>query len=84
VNHAQFLELLRAILDTRDDEIVCSEFFERLPQYVDLVLATTADPSRPQLGQPAEALPQVAHHILQCSECAEAFEALLEIERSSR
>jgi hypothetical protein len=83
VNHAQFLELLRAILDTRDDEIVCSEFFERLPQYVDLVLAT-ADPSRPQLGQPAEALPEVAHHILQCSECAEAFEALLEIERSSR
>lgn len=79
MNHAQFLELLRAILDTRDDEIVCSEFFERLPQYVDLVLATAE-----QLGQPAEALPQVAHHILQCSECAEAFEALLEIERSSR
>jgi hypothetical protein len=81
VNHTQFLELLRAIFDTRDDEIVCSEFFERLPQYVDLVLAT-ADPS--PLGEPAEALPQVAHHILQCSECAEAYEALLEIERSSR
>ena len=80
MNHTQFLELLRAIFETRDDEIVCSEFFERLPQYVDLVLAT-ADASR--LGEAAEALPQVAHHILQCSECAEVFEALLEIERSS-
>lgn len=83
MNHTQFLALLRVIFDTRDDEIVCSEFFELLPNYVDLVLAT-ADPSRPQRGQPAEALPQVAHHILQCSECAEAYEALLEIERSSR
>ena len=83
MNHAQFLALLRVIFDTRDDEIVCSEFFELLPQYVDLVLAT-ADASRRQLGQPAEALPQVAHHSLQCSECAEAYEALFEIERSAR
>jgi hypothetical protein len=83
VNHAQFLKLLRAIFDTRDDEIVCSEFFELLPRYVDLVLAT-ADASLPQRGQAGDALPQVAHHILQCPECAEAYEALLEIERSSR
>jgi hypothetical protein len=83
VNHAQFLKLLRAIFDTREDEIVCSEFFELLPKYVDLVLAT-AGASRLQIRLPAEVLPQVAHHILQCSECAEAYEALLEIERSSR
>ena len=83
MNHAQFLKLLRAIFDTRDDEIVCSEFFELLPKYVDLVLAT-ADASPLQLGQAGDALPQVAHHILQWPECAEAYEALLEIERSSR
>jgi hypothetical protein len=83
VNHAQFVALLRTIFDTKEDEIVCSEFFELLPQYVDLVLASP-DPAPLHLGQPAEALPQVAHHILQCSECAEAYEALLEIERSSR
>ncbi len=83
MNHAQFLELLRAIFDTREDEIVCSEFFELLPRYVDLVLAT-ADAPRQPLGQPADALPQVAQHIAQCAECAEAYEALLEIERSSR
>jgi hypothetical protein len=83
VNHAQFLELLRAIFDTREDEIVCSEFFELLPRYVDLVLAVP-DASGPRLGEPADVLPHVAHHILQCAECAEAYEALLEIERSSR
>jgi len=83
VNHAQFFELLRAIFETREDEIICSAFFDLLPKYVDLVLAT-ADASRRRLGQPAEAMPQVAHHILQCSECAEVYEALLEIERSSR
>jgi hypothetical protein len=82
VNHAQFLEWLRAIFETRDDEIVCSEFFDLLPRYVDLVLAADASPL--QLGRPAEALPQVAHHIRQCGECAEAYEALLEIERLSR
>jgi DNA-directed RNA polymerase specialized sigma24 family protein len=64
-------------------DLVCSEVFELLPKYVDLILAA-GDASRPQLGQPAEALSQVAHHILQCSECAEAYEALLEIKRSSR
>ena len=83
MNHAQFLKLLGAIFATREDEIVCSEFFELLPTYVDLVLATP-DASPLQFGRPAEALPQVAQHILQCSECAEAYEALLEIERSSR
>lgn len=83
MTHAQFLELLRVIFDTREDEIACSEFFELLPGYVDLVLAA-ADASPLQPGRPAQTLPQVAHHIRQCSECAEAYEALLEIERSSR
>jgi hypothetical protein len=41
-------------------DLVCSEVFELLPKYVDLILAT-GDASRSQLGQPAEALPQVAH-----------------------
>jgi hypothetical protein len=83
VNHARFLGLLRGIFGAREEEIVCSEFFELLPRYVDLVLAA-ADTSRRRAGQPAEVLPQVAHHIVQCSECAEAYEALLEVERSSR
>ncbi len=83
MNRERFLGLLRAIFGTTEEEIVCSEFFELLPRYVDLVLAA-ADAPRQPLGQPADALPQVAHHIAQCAECAEAYEALLEIERSSR
>ena len=83
MNHVRFLELLRVIFDTRNEEIVCSEFFELLPKYVDLVLAAS-DASWPRGGPSAEPLPEVAHHIRQCSECAEAYEALLEIERSSR
>jgi hypothetical protein len=77
------LELLRGIFGAREEEIVCSEFFELLPRYVDLALATV-DTSRRRVGQPTEVLPQVAHHIVQCSECAEAYEALLEVERSAR
>jgi len=53
----------------------CSEFFELLPRYVDVVLAG---------GDPAtEPLPDVAHHMAQCQECAEACEALLRVARSA-
>ena len=76
MNHAQFLELLRAIFDTREDEIVCSEFFELLPKYVDLVLATEPRGFDSAATRPA----QVAHHIPR-PECAEASSAA-RIERS--
>ena len=83
MNRARFLDLLRTIFNTQETEIACSEFFELLPRYVDLVLAA-GDASRQAQGSPAAALPQVVQHIAQCAECAEAYEALLEIERSQR
>ena len=46
------------------------------PRYVDVVLDASPDAS-------AAELPQVAHHIEQCPECAEAYRALLEIARRS-
>jgi hypothetical protein len=73
----RLLQLLRSIYGARDEEIGCSEFFELLPRYVDLVL--DAPPS-----VPASELPQVAHHIEQCPECAEAYQALLEVARTER
>jgi hypothetical protein len=78
----QVLKLLAAISGAREDEIVCSEFFERLPRYVDLVLAS---PDSAEAGVPAphQRLPEVAHHIQQCRECAEQYEALLEVVRSA-
>ncbi len=71
----QLLQLLRSIFGAREQEMLCSEFFELLPRYVDLVLAGE-DPSTRQL-------PQVAHHMAQCPECAEACEALLQVARSA-
>jgi hypothetical protein len=71
----QFLRLLRTIFQAREQEMPCSEFFELLPRYVDVVLAG---------GNPAtEQMPHVAHHMAQCQECAEAGEALLRVARSA-
>jgi hypothetical protein len=71
----QFLQLLRSIYQAREQEMPCSEFFELLPRYVDLVLAGE-DPASHRLSH-------VAHHMAQCSECAEAGEALLRVARST-
>jgi hypothetical protein len=44
---------------------------------VDLVLDAPAQ-------APGAALPEVAHHIEQCPECAEAYRALVEMSRADR
>jgi predicted anti-sigma-YlaC factor YlaD len=69
----QFRQLIHSIFATRDEEIGCAEFFDLLPRYADL-RATGADAH-------AE-LPQVEHHLGQCPECNEVYEALLESIRS--
>ena len=56
--------------------MLCSEFFEALPRYVEWVVAgrqTSSD----------ETLPRVAHHIGQCPECRESYEALLIVTRAA-
>ena len=72
MKHADFLQFMRAIFATEDVEILCTEFFTLLPQYVDLELS----------GQEAaQRLPHVAHHLQQCPECAEVYQALLKATR---
>ncbi len=69
----QFGQLIRSILRTSDEEILCSEFFDLLPGYVDLEAA----------GQDASTrLPQVHHHLGQCPECNEVYEALRDAVRA--
>lgn len=69
----QFTQMVRSVFAARDDEIVCSQFFELLPRFVDLKL----------FGEDAAALlPQVSHHLGQCPECREVYQALLEAVRS--
>lgn len=73
----RFVQLLKSVYGAREEEMGCSEFFELLPRYVDAVLDAPPDASTAEL-------PQVAHHIEQCPECAEAYRALLEIARIDR
>lgn len=87
----QLLNLMQSIFRVREQEIPCSEFFALLPGYVDLVLRDEDPPkvgaSRgkepPSPGLPEPARSQVAHHIAQCQECKEAYEALLQAVRSA-
>jgi hypothetical protein len=73
VDHPALIRFLGTIFETRAMEIVCSEFFELLPRYVDLV-ASSGAPGASQL-----AFPQVAHHLAQCAECGEEYQALLQV-----
>jgi hypothetical protein len=74
----QFLAVMDTVMRAREQEIVCSTFFERLPRYVDLVMAAS-DPRSIPAEAPARAMPDVAQHIAQCAECAEAYQVLREM-----
>jgi hypothetical protein len=73
----RFVQLLKSVYGAHEEEMGCSEFFELLPRYVDVVLEASPDTS-------AAELPQVAHHIEQCPECADAYRALVEMAASDR
>jgi hypothetical protein len=73
VDRAALIRFLDTIFATRETELVCSEFFELLPIYVDLV-ASSWEP-----GAAPSSFPQVAQHIAQCMECSEEYQALLEV-----
>lgn len=75
MDHAALIRLLGTIFETRETELVCSEFFDLLPIYVDLVASSGAP------GAAQSAYPQVAQHIAQCMECGEEYQALLEVTR---
>lgn len=60
--------LIKAIQETRSDEIDCGECFEQLDQFVETVLA----------GKSAEeAMPLLQDHLDRCPNCHEEYEALL-------
>ncbi len=62
--------LLEAIITTQEHEITCSECFELLDEYVEL-LQSGADP--------AAYFPQVANHLDHCPDCDEECQALLSV-----
>lgn len=65
-----FIRMINTIFAAKSgEEMLCTEYFEALPKYADLVAA----------GEDAAAiLPDVKHHMHQCPECEETFLALIE------
>lgn len=60
--------LVRAALQTSDEELSCDECLDEVDRFVELELAGL---------DPAAALPMVNDHLNKCGECREEFEALL-------
>ena len=65
--------IVRDAINTRPDEIGCRECHEQLDRFVELKLAGKSA---------AEALPLVQHHLDQCMDCREEYEALLDALRA--
>ena len=73
VNQHHFEQFVQSIFRAEEHELLCSEFFARLPRYVDLEIA----------GQDAAAsMPDVRHHFGQCPECHEVYLALRDAVRT--
>jgi hypothetical protein len=68
IKQKDFTRLIDTIFAVKSgDEMLCSEYFEELPRYVDLEVA----------GQDAAALlPEIKHHMHQCHECEEVYRQL--------
>lgn len=64
------LAWLKRVLDTRDEEIDCTECQDLVSQYIDLELET---------GEAAAHIPQLSHHLDQCPACWETYQILLEL-----
>ena len=71
----KFKQLIQSVFAVRDEEILCSEFFEILPRFVDLQISKE---------NAAELLPEVSHHLHQCPECDEIYQALLQAAQSEK
>jgi hypothetical protein len=75
VTWEKFSWLIRSIFAVKAEEMSCSEFFDVLPRFVDLQLA----------GEDVDKLlPGVAHHLHQCPECDEVYQALLRAVKSDK
>jgi hypothetical protein len=74
MNRAKFRQLILSIFAVKDQEMLCSKFFDILPRFVDLQVA----------GEDVDkSFPGVGHHLQQCPECNEVYEALLKAVQSN-
>lgn len=71
----KFKWLIRSIFAVQENEILCSNFFDILPRYVDLQL---------EEKDVEKIFPEVSHHLHQCPECNEVYQALLQAVQSKK
>lgn len=72
MERVRFRNWLRNIYETRDEEISCTECFDRVSHYVDLETA----------GENAAAkMPQLRHHLDQCQACRDEYATLRDLAR---
>ncbi len=67
-------KLVRAIAETREEEIGCDDCLEEMARFAEMKLAGL---------DAAAALPLVEDHLSKCGDCREEFEALLEALRAA-
>jgi len=71
MKRTEFTRLIDTVFATKSgDEMLCTEYFDKLPHYVDLQ-ASGRDA--------ATLLPEIRHHMHQCPECEETYLALLRL-----
>ncbi len=72
MNQSEFVDKLRLVYDTKEDDILCSECFDLVSQYVDREIA----------GEPvADRMPQVKYHLEHCGVCRDEYVVLRDLAR---
>jgi len=66
----KFQQMLKAIEQTRQDELSCDEVAALIAQFSEIVQ---------DRGEADNLMPLIQHHLEMCSDCREEFEALLRI-----
>lgn len=74
VNPELLQKMVKAAVNTREDELDCDECFEQLDAFVELRLRGK---------DAAAAMPLVEDHLRRCGDCREEFEALLKALQST-
>ncbi len=70
MKQSEFVRKLRLVYDTKEDDILCSECFDLVSQYVDREIA----------GEPvADQMPQVKYHIEHCGVCRDEYVVLRDL-----
>ena len=72
MKNERFEQWLHKIFHTQDEEISCSECFDRVAHFVDVELA-----GKDAAGE----MPEVKQHLEQCPACREEYETLRDLQR---